>query len=189
MNNRIDRSAAYLMIIIITLFFISGAYAQSQNKGEQNYQISNDSIVAQQIMKSFSKNLFYGIYDWVTVDSKNGIVTLKGWVHLPWLITQLQKAAEKVPGVKSIDNKIEKTFGPGRIGVQVAHVIYHSDPLYYGQANTVNPPVHIIVNVKTVILEGRVDSERLKDKVTNLVFSLTDVVDVKNELKVMSKGK
>jgi hyperosmotically inducible protein len=188
MNNRIDRSAAYLMIIIITLFFISGAYAQSQNKGEQNYQISNDSIVTQQIMISFSKNLFYGIFDWVTVDSKNGVVTLKGWVHLPWLKDQLQEAAEKVPGVKSIDNKIEKTIEVGGIGGQAAHVIYSSDQWYFVRKYSKNPPVHIISNSGTVILEGWVESKRLKDMAEYLVILFTNAVSVKNELKVLPRG-
>ncbi len=59
-----------------------------------------DSNLTQQILGKIHNNVFYGIFDWFTVKSNNGVVTLDGWVHLPWLKNQYQTEIEKVLGSK-----------------------------------------------------------------------------------------
>ncbi len=187
MNNRIKRSTVNVLLLMFIMFFTLIGYPQDKNEHRANYANTSDAVITHDVLKGFTKNLFYGIFDWVTVDSKDGVVTMEGWVHLPWLKSQLQNAAQKVPGVKSINNKIEYTFGPGRIGVKAAHLIY-SDPWYIGQAYTVNPPVHIIVNNNIVILEGVVSDEVLRDQAEYLVSTFTDAFSVQNNLKIMKKA-
>lgn len=142
-----------------------------------------DNEVENEVNKKIHSNLFYGVYDWVTVSANNGIVTLKGWVHLPWLKSQFQTEAEKVVGVKSVDNKIENTFGPGEIGVRAARLIYN-DPMFEGMQYFSDPPIHIIVNNGSVILEGTVNSEVQSSWAANLVRFRTDAFSVQNDLKV-----
>lgn len=146
----------------------------------------SDMDINDQVSKKIHTNLFYGVYDWVTVNTKNGIVTLDGWVHLPWLKSQFQTEAEKVAGVKGVDNKIQNTFGPGEIGVRAARLIYN-DPMFEGMQYFANPPIHIIVNNGSVILEGTVNSEAQSGWAENLVRYRTDAFSVENNLQVKAK--
>jgi osmotically-inducible protein OsmY len=160
---------------------------------DENYLVENnlkvespnipDSVLTNTIMDKIQSNLFYTIFDWLTVNSNNGNVTLKGWVHLPWLKKQFQTEVEKIPGVKSINNEMQNTFGPGEIGYRAARLIYN-DPMFYGRQYLANPPVHIIVNNGTVILEGHVGSEALSSWVANTIRYRTDAFTVENNLQV-----
>lgn len=152
-----------------------------------NIKVENPNVadmeLSKQVRDKIESNLFYGIYDWLSVSSNNGVVTLTGWVHLPWLKKQFQTEAEKVPGVKSINNEIQNTFGPGELGIRAARLIYN-DPMFQGMQYSVNPPIHIIVNNDTVILEGTVSSEAQSSWAANLIRYRTDAFSVENNLRV-----
>ena len=173
-----------------TLFDKSLAADETQ-KVEDSYivinkiQVVSSNFPSIKIIKAVQKriynNVFYGIFDWVTVQDTNGIVTLNGWVHLPWYVEQFQREAEKVKGVKKIVNNIKPTFGPGRIGIRAARLIYN-DPEFEGMEYLANPPIHIIVNNGRVLLEGNVMSTAQGAWAENLVRFYTDAVSVRNNL-------
>ena len=160
---------------------------------DENYSIVNnlklentnipDSILIKTIMNKIQSNLFYTVFDWLNVNNSNGVVTLKGWVHEPWLKNQYQTEIEKIPGVKMIDNNLKNTFGPGEFGIRVARLIYNN-PMFYGLQYEKNPPIHIIVNNGNVILEGNVKTETQRSVAENLVRYRTDAFSVENNLKV-----
>jgi osmotically-inducible protein OsmY len=177
-----------------TLFDKNRAEAEAHSVDE-NYIIENnlnvevsivgDSVLSSNIMNKIQSNLFYSIFDWITVTSNNGLVTLNGWVHLPWLRNQFQSEIEKIPGVKSINNKIQNTFGPSELGVRAARLIYN-DPMFHGLQYSVNPPIHIIVNNGTVILDGTVDSEAESSWAANIINFHTDAFSVENNLQIIN---
>ncbi len=142
-----------------------------------------DSVVIKKVTDRIWGNVFYGIFDWVTVHDNNGVVTLDGWVHQPWYKTQFQTEAEKVTGVKEVKNNIKFTFGPGTIGRRAARLIYN-DPMFAGMEYMKDPPIHIIVNNGTVMLEGNVDSEAETAWASNLIEFYTNAVRVQNYLQV-----
>ena len=173
-------------------------YAKNQAEAEahsvdENYTIVNnlkvenqivaDSDLTKQVLDKIQANVFYGVFDWLTVNSNNGIVTLDGWVHLPWLKDQFQTEVEKIPGVKSVVNKIQITFGPGEIGFRAARLIYN-DPMFWGTQYSANPPIHIIVNNAKVYLYGTVNSEVEKSWAANIISFRTDAFSVENNLEV-----
>ena len=119
----------------------------------------------------------------INASCDSGVVTLKGWVHLPWLKTQFQNEVAKISGVESINNQIKNTFGPGEIGIRAARLIYN-DPMFWGMQYFANPPIHIIVNNSSVILEGNVNSQVQSSWAENLVRFHTDAFSVENDLKV-----
>ncbi|MHB1685885.1 MAG: BON domain-containing protein [Ignavibacteriaceae bacterium] len=143
-----------------------------------------DSVIVKNVQKRIYNNVFYGIFDWVTVHYNNGIVTLKGWVHLPWYKSQFQREAEKVAGVKGVKNEIQNTFGPGSVGIRAARLIYN-DPMFEGMEYSANPPVHIIVNNGTVLLEGRVTSNAQSSWASNLVRFYTGAITIENNLNII----
>ena len=155
-----------------------------------NINVVSSEIPSEKIVRAVKKriydNVWYGIFDWVTVQDTNGVVTLKGWVHLPWYVAQFQREAEKVAGVKKVVNEIKPTFGPGRIGIRAARLIYN-DPEFEGMEYLANPPIHIIVNNGTVLLEGQVMSTAQGAWAENLIRFYTDAVNVKSNLYV-TKG-
>ena len=47
------------------------------------------------------------IFDWISGEVSNGVVTLKGSVREPWRKTDYERRAEAVAGVRQVDNEIE----------------------------------------------------------------------------------
>ncbi len=45
----------------------------------------SDTAITKEVRQKIRDNLFYSVYDWVTVSTRNGAVTLRGYVHLPWI--------------------------------------------------------------------------------------------------------
>jgi len=198
-NDNIKVSVADNKIILdgtVPTIYAKNLAAEEAQKVEDNFAVVNNinvvsqNVTSEKIVKAVEKriydNVFYSIFDWVTVQDTNGIVTLNGWVHLPWYVKQFQSEAEKVVGVKEVVNNIKPTFGPGRIGRRAARLIYN-DPEFYGMEYLSNPPIHIIVNNGTVLLEGQVMSTAQGAWAINLVRFYTDAVNVRSNLYV-TKG-
>jgi osmotically-inducible protein OsmY len=162
-------------------------------KVEETYNIQNnltikavsisDSTIAENVRKRIYSNMFYTVFDWVTVAVKNGVVTLSGWANLPWTADQLVKVAEKVEGVSTVNNQIQKEQGPDELRYKAVRVIY-SDMLFEKYAYLLDPPIHIIVNGPDITLEGSVISKVERKWAENLVAFNTDVMKVTNNLIV-----
>ncbi len=149
---------------------------------------STPEEIVKQVMDNIYNKTFYGVFDYVTANYNNGVLTLSGYVHLPWFKNTFQKEAEKVPGIVEIKNEIKKTFGPGRLGILAARYIY-SDPAFQGYAFSVNPPIHIIVNNGSILLFGKVNTEVESSMAANLIRFKTDAFDVINNLSINSTNK
>jgi osmotically-inducible protein OsmY len=158
-----------------------------------NYQIDNklklqetnltDQKIAEAVTKKIHNYVFYTVFDWVNVEVKDGIVTLRGWSQYPWGIKYFAQRAAKVMGVKEVKNEIQLAQGSDDLRYRAAQVIYN-DPLFEFYAYEQNPPVHIIVDGSSVILEGIVTSELEKKTAFSLVFFLSDAPNVVNNLVV-----
>ena len=175
-----------------TLFAKTEAENEARSVDE-NYLIVNnlavenptveDSILSKQVLDKIQANVFYGVFDWITIESNRGVITLDGWVHLPWLKDQFQNEVEKISGVKSVVNKIQNTFGPGEIGFRAARLIYN-DPMFWGTQYSAKPPIHIIVNNGKVYLYGTVNSAVQKSWAANIISFRTDAFSVENNIEV-----
>jgi osmotically-inducible protein OsmY len=165
---------------------------------EENYQIVNnisiaptelsDKEIEEAVVKKIRNHVFYSIFDWVMVDVKNGVVTLKGWVHLPWGGKQFVNEAEKVPGVVKVEDDIQYERGADATRVRAARLIYN-DSRFESYAYSMDPPIHIIVNGPDIILYGVVRSESDKSWAETLLNFNTDAVQVINYLKVEPNAK
>jgi osmotically-inducible protein OsmY len=165
---------------------------------EENYQIVNnisiaptelsDKEIEEAVVKKIRNHVFYSIFDWVTVDVNNGVVALKGWIHLPWGGKQYIIEAEKVPGVVKVVDDIKYERGSDATRVRAARLIYN-DSRFESYAYSVDPPIHIIVNGPDIILYGAVRSESDKSWAETLLTFNTDAVQVINHLKVEPNAK
>lgn len=169
---------------------------QDAHKVAEGYQIVNnitvqapqltDKALADAVLKRLSNHVFYSIFDWIIVNADNGVVTLAGWVYVPWHKTEFVHQAEKVAGVKKLvdDIKVLPTSSTDeQIRERAARLIYNN-PTFENYANNVNPPIHIIVDNGHVILEGVVDSNYAKGLAGNIVRFDTDALSVDNQLMV-----
>lgn len=191
-NVEVNDNSIILSGAVPTLYDKNEAEQVAQSV-DQNYVVINkieienksieDTTLTKEVLNKIHSNIFYGVFDWLTINSDNGIVTLGGWVHLPWLKNQFATEVEKVPGVKSIVNKIQSTFGPGELGYRAARLIYN-DPMFWGLQYSSDPPIHIIVNNGSIFLFGNVYSAVEKSWAENVIRFQTDAISVENDLKV-----
>ncbi len=191
-NVDVNDNSIILSGAVLTLYDRNEAEQLAQSV-DQNYAVINrieienktvaDTTLTKEILNKIHSNIFYGIFDWLTINSDSGMVTLGGWVHLPWLKNQFVSEVEKVPGVKNIVNKIQVTFGPGELGYRAARLIYN-DPMFWGLQYSTDPPIHIIVNNGSIFLFGNVSSAVEKSWAENVIRFQTDAISVENDLKV-----
>ncbi len=139
--------------------------------------------LAEAVQKKLYSYIFYTVYNWVTVDAKDGVVTLKGWAYLPWGPKYFVKQAEKVKGVTKVINDIQLAQGSDEIRYNAARAIY-DDPLFEWYAHEIDPPIHIIVTGNNVTLYGYVNSELESTHAYNDVLWNTNAMNITNKLVV-----
>jgi len=163
------------------------------HKVEESYTIVNelsvakngmtDQEIADKVVQQIHNHVFYSIFDWVTVEVSNGVVTLNGWVHLPWGDQQFVNEAQKVPGVLEVKNNIKHELGSDELRLRLARLIYN-DPRFEYYAYDQDPPIHIIVTGSQVILEGQVRTASDKSWAQSLLLFNADVGTIQNDLVV-----
>ncbi len=142
-----------------------------------------DTALARAVLKRVENHVFYTVFDWLKVSAKNGVVTLHGWVDNPWNVRFYADEAARVPGVKRIVNKLKVAVSLGYSKFRAARLIY-SDPMYWGYSLEFNPPIHIIANRGTLILEGNVGSKAERAYLDDLLTFRTDAINVVNHLQI-----
>jgi osmotically-inducible protein OsmY len=157
---------------------------------ENNLEVTKAPIPNEQLkteaQQAIDNSVFYGIYDWVTVDANNGVVTLNGVVTEPWREDNFMDAVARVRGVKEVVDKLvvlPVSIRDDRIRHNAARAIYRemfNEPLI----SVPNPPVHIIVNNGEVILRGWVNTPLEKMQAKSLVTFYTMASKVVDNLEV-----
>jgi BON domain len=169
----------FLLPLTAVIFLLTAISLQAnENSGPKP-----DSVISNKVQKKIRDNLFYTVFDWVTVSTHDGNVTLHGYVHLPWDKAFFEKITKEVKGVRSVSDKIKKTNGPDELRYKAAEAIYGS-PDFEKYAFEKDPPVHIIVVSNRVILEGAVTSKVERSWADLLVQWRTSAFKVKNDLSV-----
>jgi len=156
------------------------------HKVEESYTIINelsvtksgmtDKEIADKVVQQIHNHVFYSIFDWVTVEVSNGVVTLNG-------DQQFVNEAQKVPGVLEVKNNIKHELGSDELRLRLARLIYN-DPRFEYYAYDQDPPIHIIVTGSQVILEGQVRTASDKSWAQSLLLFNADVGMIQNNLVV-----
>jgi osmotically-inducible protein OsmY len=127
----------------------------------------------------------FGIFDAVAIGVMNGNVTITGWVTEPAKRDDIMRRAASIDGVRSLTSAIgvlPKTPADISLRERVARAIY-GNALFWRDASSARPPIHVIVSHGHVTLAGTVtnDTER------SVAFALCHVpgaVGVTNSLQV-----
>jgi hyperosmotically inducible protein len=137
--------------IVVVLLSLSGiAFAQDRH----------DSRIADEIARQVTTYPRFTIFDDVSGNVENGIVTLTGKVTMPFKKEEIGKRVAAIDGVRELLNQIEVlpvSSYDDDLRRRIARAIY-GNPSFWNYAASANPPIHIVVAHGRVTLTGVVNS-------------------------------
>ena len=156
------------------LLSAQGLLAQPAER--KDLQVFND------IAKAVNHYERFTIFDDISADVKNGVVTLEGKVTMPYKRDDIEKRVAKVDGVTKIVNKVEVlpvSTWDDQLRYRIARAIYGNSN-FWNYAASANPPIHIVVEHGRVTLTGVVQNDVERMLARSLVnqdgvFSVTNI--------------
>src|SRR6516162_5438418 len=121
----------------------------------KNLQVFND------VSKSVSRYTHFTIFDDVSANVKDGVVTLTGRVTMDYKRDDIEKRVAKLDGVRQVRDGISllpvsQADDPLRHRIAWA---FYGNPNFWNYAIGPNPPIHIVVEHGHVTLTGVVNSD------------------------------
>jgi len=149
--------------------------AEAQRK---DLQVFND------IASSVNQYSFFTIFDAISANVDNGVVTLSGEVTQPFKRDDLEKRVARVDGVARVVNNVRvlplSNFD-NEIRYRIARAIY-GNANFWNYAIMANPPIHIVVDHGRVTLTGVVQSD-VDRMLARSLAAVPGVFSVTNELR------
>jgi len=126
---------------------------------------ASDENIAKKLAREIRMYPRYTIWDNVNFRVNEGQVELLGQVSQPFKKKDLERIAQRVPGVEGVTNQLKvlpTSFHDDELRIRVARAIYRDSVLSRYAIQPV-PPIHIIVENGRVTLEGVVNNEMEKN--------------------------
>lgn len=164
------------LVVVVTMAILPAVVQPAES--------SVDSALARRIQTKIDACVAYGVADYVEVEVQDGIVTLSGWSHSLWLLEKLPEIVGREPGVRSVVNNVQRSYGDESLVRRAANVIY-SDALFY--PHTLDLPVRIVVQNNRLILAGQVSSEAERNRAEFLVAFYTNAMSIDNQLVITQR--
>ena len=168
----ISLMAAVLALLALTVpVYASTTDSRIESSAKQSY-----------VFKTYLKG------DDIKIESKNGAVTLTGLVSEEYHKTLAQETLSGLPGVKSVDNKLEVKGTPPNansdawLGNKVKVTL-----MFHRSVNASATEVDVKDGIVT--LRGDATSQAQKDLTTEYAKDVEGVKDVKNEMTVTKTAK
>ncbi|SFL28972.1 Osmotically-inducible protein OsmY, contains BON domain [Desulfomicrobium norvegicum] len=161
------------LLLATAAFFILGMPLQASDSDRNIEKSAKQSHVFKKYLQD----------DDIKIESKDGAVTMTGVVSGSYHKALAQETVENIPGVKSVDNKLEYKNVPPSANTDawirdnvVSTLLFH---------RSVSPSTTQI-NVKdgVVTLKGEASSEAQKELTTEYAMDVDGVKDVENEMTV-----
>ncbi|HXV61480.1 MAG TPA: BON domain-containing protein [Vicinamibacteria bacterium] len=129
----------------------------------------------------------YTVFDDITFTLEDeGVVTLGGYVTMPFKKDEIEERVGRVLGVRELQSSIEVlpvSQSDDRLREVLFRNIYGND-LFVPYANRTHPPIHIIVNKGNVILTGAVRNRIEKRQAESIARSTFGVIQFENRLTI-----
>ncbi len=139
----------------ILLGFLGAAASPAMTRAAVETKPMTDAAIAREVTHQIRVFPFYDIFDLVSGEVNDGVVTLRGAVREPQRYRDYERLAKGVRAVKAVRNELEvlpTSIFDDQIRLRVARAVYGTlGPRYAVRAL---PPVHIIVKNGNVRLEG-----------------------------------
>jgi hyperosmotically inducible protein len=120
-----------------------------------------DSQVFKAVASSVERYTQFTIFDDISADVKDGVVTLSGKVTMPYKRDEIEKRIAKVQGVVAVHDEIAVlpvSRFDDELRSKIARSIY-GHPNFWSYSIMPNPPIHVVVEHGRVTLTGVVGSE------------------------------
>lgn len=171
-----------VVVLIALLGWVGPAAAQPAER--KNLQVFNEVSTAVNRYDRFT------IFDDVSIEVKDGVVTLHGKVTMPYKRDDLEKRVSLVPGVKAVVSRVEvlpASTWDDQLRYRIARAIY-GNANFWNYAASANPPIHIIVERGRVTLTGVVQSNVDRMLARSLVTQ-DGVLSVTNDLQTVAEAR
>ena len=172
-----------LAVAVVAVVLLPGlARAQAPSKDHQLFD-----KVAQSVL-TYAR---FTIFDQVSADVDNGVVTLTGKVTQPYKVKDIASRVSRVAGVTEVHNQLTVlpvSIFDDQLRYVLARRIY-GNSAFWTYGIMVNPPIHIIVENGHVTLTGVVNSKVERMLAWSLVSGTFGVFSVDNELKTDAEMK
>jgi BON domain len=188
------------LLLAVALFASAAPRAQSVSVKQKLFEIERE----------LQRLPTYGVFDFIAFGEERGKVTLVGYSYYGGLKSHAARAVKRVPGVDTVENKIEElpaSSNDDRIRWATFYRIYNDEflsryspggamsaryELYQSrQFPGLQPfgtyPIHIIVKNGRTTLMGVVDSEMDKRMAEIRAREVSGVFSIDNELAVDSE--
>jgi hyperosmotically inducible protein len=142
-------------VVVVSLGLGSAAAASAQTVDRKDFQLFKD------VQTSVLRYTRFTIFDDISANVKDGVVTLAGNVTMPYKKDDIEKRVAKVSGVRHVDNQIAVlpvSMFDDQLRHRIARSIYGNSN-FWNYAIMANPPIHIVVERGRVTLTGVVQSE------------------------------
>jgi hyperosmotically inducible protein len=119
-----------------------------------------DFQVFKDVASSVERYTRFTIFDDVSANVKDGVVTLTGKVTMPFKRDDIAKRVAKVDGVREVRDQIEVlpvSQWDDELRYRISRSIYNNSN-FWNYAVMANPPIHIVVERGRVTLTGVVQS-------------------------------
>jgi hyperosmotically inducible periplasmic protein len=147
------RVRAFAVVILLGVGAVSAASAQTVDR--------KDLQVFKDVQTSVLRYTRFTIFDDISANVKDGVVTLTGEVTMPYKRDDIEKRVAKVNGVRQVDNQIAVlpvSMFDDQLRHRIARSIYGNSN-FWNYAIMPNPPIHVVVEHGRVTLTGVVQSE------------------------------
>jgi osmotically-inducible protein OsmY len=158
--------------------------ANAQGQPRKDFQIALD---IQTEVNAYDR---YTIFDDVTVNVKDGAVTLFGKVTMPVKRDEIEKRVKRVKGINSVKNQIEVlpvSKFDDELRLRIANTICNNSN-FWGYCSLDKPPIHIIVEGSRVTLSGVVNTDIDRKLAQSLAMQAGAGV-VTNSLKTTAEAR
>lgn len=152
--------------------------AAARQEPRKNLQVFND------ISNSVNRYVYFTIFDDISAEVQNGVVTLIGRVTMPYKRDDIAKRVASIEGVERVVNKIAVLPVSGfddQLRSRIARAIY-GNMNFWNYASMPNPPIHIVVEHGRVTLTGVVQSD-VDRLLARSLATLPGTMSVTNQLK------
>lgn len=171
-------------LFALLMLLASTGSALAQPADRKNLQVFNDVSAAVNRYDRFT------IFDDISIELQDGVVTLHGAVTMPYKRDDLEKRVSLIDGVRAVVSKVQvlpASQWDDELRYRIARAIY-GNPNFWNYGASANPSIHIIVDHGRVTLTGVVQSNVDRMLARSLV-NQNGVLSVTNKLQTVAEAR
>jgi len=166
--------------VFAACLLLAGAALASANvpADRKDFQVFKD------VSTSVQRYVHFTIFDDVSANVKDGVVTLTGSVTMPYKKDDIEKRVAKIDGVTSVVDRIDVlpvSQFDDELRVRIARRLYGNSN-FWNYSIMPNPPIHIVVSRGRVTLTGVVNTE-VDRMLARSIAAQSGALSVTSELK------